>query len=246
MLRLPSTNLGEFGRMQHATDVQYFVLPGAASPYLLARVRWPDIAQAISPGRPEWQGDVGLFDLPYAPASRSVTPSEAETIAAQWGAELPHRDHEPVRGPTFFRRMPATWLHPSPAEMRAWFIEGLVGEQRSEVDKRERRKAGPSSPGSPTSRRRGVGLLGHRFRRRTETKAGPAVAMAEESPAARDVHADIEQMIINLREQAENMIDEAEGASTGAVPGDEDGGRVPLGQVGGGAGASAPGAPGAP
>src|ERR1700722_10346246 len=41
------------------TEVQYLVLGDRTDPYLLARVRWPDIAQAISAGCPDWQDDLG-------------------------------------------------------------------------------------------------------------------------------------------------------------------------------------------
>jgi hypothetical protein len=47
------------------SDMSYLVLADRASPYLLARVRWPDVAQAITVGSQDWLDDLGLFDLPY-------------------------------------------------------------------------------------------------------------------------------------------------------------------------------------
>ena len=58
------------GEGTELAEVQYLVLPDSVNPYLLARVRWPDVAQAISPELPHWQYDPGLFDLPYDPAAR--------------------------------------------------------------------------------------------------------------------------------------------------------------------------------
>jgi hypothetical protein len=45
-------------------EVSYLVLTDRTAPYLLARVRWPDVAQAITIGNPDWLEDPGLFDLP--------------------------------------------------------------------------------------------------------------------------------------------------------------------------------------
>jgi len=108
-------------RDRAAHEVRYLVLPDVQSPWLLAQVRWPDLFQAISPARPYWQSDPGLFDLPYDASAVRVSAEQAQGIAAEWGATLPDEDKGSV-GPSFIRRMPANWSHLSPAEKRAWSI----------------------------------------------------------------------------------------------------------------------------
>jgi hypothetical protein len=102
--------------------VAYLVLASAGEPFLLARVRWPDVYQAISPVRPDWQDDPGLFDLPYSEASTAVTYDEAGKIAAEWGARLPSEEEDQASGPSLIRRMPSDWSNLSMAEKRAWSI----------------------------------------------------------------------------------------------------------------------------
>ena len=75
------------GEGSEVVEVQYLVLAERDAPYLLARVRWPDVAQAMSAGCPYWQYDPGLFDLPYDPSSTKVTLSQASAIAAGSGSE---------------------------------------------------------------------------------------------------------------------------------------------------------------
>jgi hypothetical protein len=118
-----------------ADEVQYLVLPDAQNPWLLARVRWPDVFQAISPARPYWQSDPGLFDLPYDPSGVPITAERAEAIAAEWGAVLPG-EGESSLGPSLIRRMPANWSNLTPAEKRAWSISP---EPRGRIHKRRRR-----------------------------------------------------------------------------------------------------------
>jgi hypothetical protein len=103
-------------------EIQYLVLPNATNPYLLARVRWPDVYQAISPVRPGWQDDPGLFDLPYAPNSTKVTYEGAALIATEWGAELPSPEGDQPSGLSMIRRLPSDWSALSAAERRAWSI----------------------------------------------------------------------------------------------------------------------------
>jgi hypothetical protein len=103
--------------------VSYVVLPNAEAPFLLARARWPDVYQAISAVRTDWQDDPGLFDLPYAPASVHVSFEEACEIAQNWGARIPDEDGDPLTGPSLIRRMPSDWSSLSTAERRAWSIE---------------------------------------------------------------------------------------------------------------------------
>lgn len=102
-------------------EVTYLVLADRAVPYLLARVRWPDVAQAITVGNPDWLDDPGLFDLPYHPSAVSVSFPQAASVAEGWGRQL---SAEPAAGvPSFIRRMPANWGDLSPAELRAFGIE---------------------------------------------------------------------------------------------------------------------------
>jgi hypothetical protein len=122
-------------------EIQYVVLPNADEPFLLARVRWPDIYQAISPVRTDWQDDPGLFDLPYAPTSTAVTLERAAEIAAAWGARIPTEADEPHSGPSLIRRMPSDWSKLTTAERRAWSIVDV----RSASTRRQwlRRRAKP-------------------------------------------------------------------------------------------------------
>ena len=113
--------------MPEATDVRYLVLPDTANPHMLARVRWPDVAQAISAGCPHWQEDIGLFDLPNDPISTPVTRVQAAAIALSWGANLPSDSTARESGPLLIRRMPANWSNLAPAEKRAWSLESVPG-----------------------------------------------------------------------------------------------------------------------
>jgi hypothetical protein len=103
-----------------SADANYFVLGGSATPYLLARVCWPDVAQAITAGCRNWLEDPGLFDLPYDPISASVSLDRAAEIAAGWGSSLP-TESTPTR--EFIRRMPAVWSSLTPAELRAFSLD---------------------------------------------------------------------------------------------------------------------------
>ena len=152
-----------------APDVQYVVLPDPTNPYLLARVRWPDIFQAISPIRPEWQDDPGLFDLPYDPNSWPVTLEQAATIAAGWGAHLP-TDDAPAKPRPLMRRMPANWSNLSRAEKRAWSIETIKPAKPAAAAVDDESAQSPDvRPSRPQSARR-------RWRRRHVT---PALEVSE-------------------------------------------------------------------
>jgi hypothetical protein len=109
-------------------EVTYLVLADRAVPYLLARVRWPDVAQAISVARPDWLDDPGLFDLPYDRSAVKVSFSQAASVAASWGRQLQPGAAEGA--PSYIRRMPANWSDLSPSERRAWGIE-FVGTRNS-------------------------------------------------------------------------------------------------------------------
>ena len=109
--------------MTQPTPIGYHALPARGEPRLLARVRWPDVAQAISERYPEWQDDPGLFDLPDDPSSRALSFGEAASIAAGWGVEMKAEGPYASCGPAFIRRMPANWSDMAPAERRAWGLE---------------------------------------------------------------------------------------------------------------------------
>ena len=167
--------------MAGATEVQYLVLPDSTRPYLLARVRWPDVAQAISAACPEWQEDPGLFDLPYDPAGVKVTPYQAAAIAASWGARLPSGATVEKLGPTLVRRMPANWSELSPAEKRAWSLELVTRSRRASA-----RQDGARLRGAHSGRRRHRSLLWafrHPFRR---PELAPEARSAE--PAGAPLH----------------------------------------------------------
>jgi len=108
-------------------EIRYLVLADRAVPYLLARVRWPDVAQAISAACPDWLDDPGLFDLPYDPAAVTVSFPQAVSVAEGWGRRLDAEAEVDV--PSYMRRMPANWSDLSPSERRTWGIE-FVGRRR--------------------------------------------------------------------------------------------------------------------
>ena len=132
--------------MADTRDIAYLVLPDATNPALLARVRWPDVFQAMSPARPYWQDDPGLFDLPYDPNSTPLSSAEAAALAAEWGGRLVSDDTDTsVR--SLIRRMPANWSNLSPAEIGAWSIEFAKPAKPAAL-------AEGTSRGRTTSRRR--------------------------------------------------------------------------------------------
>jgi len=129
-----------------ATEVKYYVL-GDTNPYLLARVRWPDVAQAITAGLRDWQDDPGLFDLPYDPNSATVTVARADAVAAGWGVRLPSDATYSSSVPPVIRRMPANWSNLAPAEQRAWSLEFVTTGRHAE-----------NGHPTPVRRTRGYGL----------------------------------------------------------------------------------------
>lgn len=132
-------------------EVKYLVLTDHAIPYLLARVRWPDVAQAISRGRPDWLEDTGLFDLPYHPSAVTVTFTQAASVAAAWGTAL--EGEIPTDVPSYIRRMPANWSDLSPSERRAWDIE-FVGRRQPPARRGRRPAAVTDKPESVATERR--------------------------------------------------------------------------------------------
>jgi len=133
--------------------VQYLVLADSTHPFLLARVRFPDVAQAISAGCPDWLDDVGLFDLPNDPSSVPVTLARAAEIALGWGAQIPSEGTVVVTRPALVRRMPANWSNLTPAERRAWSLDVVTTPRR--VDRIGwRARVGMALGGSRLARRR--------------------------------------------------------------------------------------------
>ena len=139
--------------MPERPEVQYLVLADGTHPFLLARVRFPDVAQAISAGCPEWLDDVGLFDLPTDPSGVTVTLARAAEIALGWGAQIPGEGAAVVSRPALVRRMPANWSNLTPAEKRAWSLDVVTTPRR--VDRIGwRARLGIAFGGSRRARRR--------------------------------------------------------------------------------------------
>jgi len=138
-----------------APEIQYLAVLDLEQPYLLARVRWPDVFQAISPMRPDWQDDPGLFDLPYSPSSVALTLEQAAGIAAEWGAHIPANEGDGMPRRALMRRMPADWERLSRAERNAWSIEDVRKPKRARVDSTQtERQDAPSSSEKRRWRRR--------------------------------------------------------------------------------------------
>jgi hypothetical protein len=108
-------------------EMSYVVLTDRAVPYLLARLRWPDVAQALTGTSPGWLDDPGLFDLHYDSSAVNVSFSQAASVAAGWGMQL--RAGAAAEGPVMRRTSPSR-PDKSHRNRRAWGIE-LVGSRRS-------------------------------------------------------------------------------------------------------------------
>jgi hypothetical protein len=130
-------------------DVQYLVLRDNAGPYLLARVHWPDTAQAISPGCSDWLDDPGLFDLPYEPSVVKVSLAEACVIVADWGSHVPSGARPPTPRNTFIRRMPADWSNLTPAERRAWCLDRSITRRDRQVGEKHSENEAETSSQDP-------------------------------------------------------------------------------------------------
>ena len=186
---------------RHVRPVAYLVLPNAEAPFLLARVRWPDVYQAISAVRTDWQDDPGLFDLPYAPASVHISYEEAVEIAEEWGARIPSEGADQTSGPSLIRRMPSDWSGLSTAERRAWSIEiekparrALANAAAAAMDRAASPDVSPSDAPIPTTspvKRRRWG------RRRAETAAASRPSPQEYSFAGAVTE---ETLVIDLTE----------------------------------------------
>jgi len=146
-------------------QVRYLVLAECAAPYLLARVRWPDVAQAITAGCPDWLDDPGLFDLPYDPHAVTLSFQQAASVAAGWGRQL--GDEPAVGAPAMMRRMPANWSDLSPAERDALGLEPL-GRRRVPARRLRRLRAAQRKTGAPVpaaAPRGGYAPVPDRYRR---------------------------------------------------------------------------------
>lgn len=108
-------------------EMSYLVLTDRAVPYLLARLRWPDVAQAMTVSNPHWLEDPGLFDLHYDSSAVNVSFSQAASVASGWGMEL--RPGAAADGPIVKRRS-SSLLEKSRRNGHAWSI-ALVGRRHS-------------------------------------------------------------------------------------------------------------------
>ena len=192
--------------------VSYVVLPNAEAPFLLARVRWPDVYQAISAVRTDWQDDPGLFDLPYAPASVHVSLEVAKEIAEGWGARIPDEDGNQVTGPSLIRRMPSDWSSLSTAERRAWSIEiekparrALADAAAAAIERSQGPEVAPVDTPTPTTspvKRRG-------WLKRKPAQPTVVSAALLEQPGIR---ASEDTLVIDLTDDAEVVSAAAESA----------------------------------
>jgi hypothetical protein len=189
--------------MAGTPEVQYLVLPDATNPYLLARVRWPDVFQAISAARPDWQDDPGLFDLPYDPNSQPVTLDQAATIAAAWGASLPSDEAAPTSEASLMRRMPADWSNLSRAEKRAWSIEIVKNGKHAAAGKKSTRKSAIEELTQLVSDDRSVATSGSRRGRWRRRRNGDSPSLEPSEPT------------LVLDEESADMTRAANGAAEG-------------------------------
>ena len=162
-------------------EIKYLLLADRAVPYLLARVRWPDVAQAISAASPGWLDDPGLFDLPYDPSAVTVSFPQAASVAAGWGTQLHAEVAEGV--PSYLRRMPANWSDLTPSERRTWGIE-FVGRGRAPA------RRAPSSAPVPGEGRCARWPAGERARRRSRATRAAARRVATEQRSDMRVRVD--------------------------------------------------------
>jgi len=64
----------------------------AGAPYILARLRWPDLAESISPHNPEWTTQRSMFYMLYDSSGEWVSEEYAREFAESWGATWPQSD----------------------------------------------------------------------------------------------------------------------------------------------------------
>jgi hypothetical protein len=112
--------------IQDTREMSYLVLTDRAIPYLLARLRWPDVAQAITVSRTHWLEDPGLFDLHYDSSAVNVSFSQAASVAAGWGVQL---SGQAADGGRARRPRSSNGSDISRRERRTWSLE-IVGQRR--------------------------------------------------------------------------------------------------------------------
>jgi hypothetical protein len=164
-------------------EMSYLVLTDRAVPYLLARLRWPDVAQALTVSSTDWLDDPGLFDLHYDSGAVNVSFAQAASVAASWGMQL--RAGAATQGPVI-RRMSSTRSEKSGRNGHAWTI-GFVGRGRGSSPRIPRLrpvhdKAAPASgatrgPESALLERRRYPRV--RIAGRAHIRSGPATISAE-------------------------------------------------------------------
>ena len=72
-----------------ADTVKYAVERAAGVPYMLVRLRWPDIAESINPHDVTWKPDYALFDKLYNSDGELISAGDALRLAQSWGGTLP-------------------------------------------------------------------------------------------------------------------------------------------------------------
>ena len=189
-------------------EVQYLVVPDSTNPYLLARVRWPDVAQAITAGCPDWLEDPGLFDLPNDPSSVAVTFDRAAAVAASWGVNLDSEETFRSSGPSLIRRMPADWSNLVPAEIHAWSLDfvdtGRRVEYRRETSRARGRHASPRSRTHPG--RWLLGVLARPRRRPTLEVSIPSIAIPEDLSTIASENGHVPTIVLSTEEAVRRAV----------------------------------------
>lgn len=90
----------------------------SGNPYLLARLRWPDIAEAVSPHDRLWTTNWHLFNMLYESTGEWVGEDYARELALSWGASF-----DAVRA--VLAKPPKAPNQMTPDELRTW-AEGVA------------------------------------------------------------------------------------------------------------------------
>jgi PilZ domain len=158
-------------------EMSYLVLTDRAVPYLLARLRWPDVAQAMTVSSPRWLEDPSLFDLHYDCGAVNVSFPQAASVAASWGAQL--RPEAGAEGP-IMRRMSPSLLEKSRGNGHAWSLRFVSRRHGSSGRIPRLQPAGvKAAPVSGAARGPESGLERRRYSRvridgRAHIRSGPA------------------------------------------------------------------------
>lgn len=78
--------------MRTEMTVTYATDSADGVPYVLARLRWPDLAETISPHNPEWTTQRSAFAMLYDSSGELVSEEVARKLADRWGATWPESD----------------------------------------------------------------------------------------------------------------------------------------------------------